>query len=205
MKRMLSYWRVRDCDSVRSARQVKASSSRSLRRHRPVQILVVERRLGEAGVVVGHEARQEGVAGLHGADAGEPQLLHQAVLQGLVGALDAALGLAGVGADDLDVERLQRATELGHAVAVKPGRLVDAEDRVLVGVERHRLAVRLEVSLGGVEVGEGRTPICTNCRCISRLVASSMKTSRVHSAPRSSNQQCSEPSIWTSSPTHSRR
>jgi hypothetical protein len=30
MKRMLSYWSVRDYDSVRSARQVKASSSRSL-------------------------------------------------------------------------------------------------------------------------------------------------------------------------------
>jgi hypothetical protein len=72
-----------------------------------VKILVVERRLGEAGVVVGHECRQEGVAVVHGADAGEPQLLHQPVLQGLVGALDATLGLAGVGEDDLDAERLQ--------------------------------------------------------------------------------------------------
>jgi hypothetical protein len=55
-----------------------------------VKVLVIERRLGEAGVVVGHEGRQEGVAG-HGADAGEPEFLHQAVLRGFVGALDASL------------------------------------------------------------------------------------------------------------------
>ena len=66
------------------------------RMHGPVQVLVVERRFGEAGVVVGDEARQEGVAVLNGADAGEPQLFHQAFLQRVVGALDAALGLAGV-------------------------------------------------------------------------------------------------------------
>src|SRR5579859_971135 len=35
------------------------------RLHGPMQVLVVERRLGEAGVVVGHEARQEGVAVFH--------------------------------------------------------------------------------------------------------------------------------------------
>ena len=49
-----------------------------------MQVLVVERRLGEAGVVVGHEGREQGVASLDGADAGEPQLLHQAVLQVLL-------------------------------------------------------------------------------------------------------------------------
>jgi hypothetical protein len=37
--------------------------------------------------------------------AGEPQLLHQTVLQGLVSPLDPALGLAEVGADQIDVER----------------------------------------------------------------------------------------------------
>jgi transposase-like protein len=40
---------------------------------------------------------------------------------------------------------------------------------------------------------------------INRLVASSIKASSVHIPPRFSNQACSEPSICTSSPRHSRR
>ena len=130
---------------------------------------------------------RKGVAVVHGADAGEPNLLHQPVLQGLVGALDAALGLVGVGADDLDRQRLQRATELGHAISIEPARLVHPENRELVGVERHGLAVSLQVSVRGGKIGEFDSD-CTNCRCISRLGASSMNTSRVQLGPRSSNQ-----------------
>jgi hypothetical protein len=40
---------------------------------------------------------------------------------------------------------------------------------------------------------------------ISRPVASSTNAGSVHTAPRSSNQACSEPSICTNSPTQSRR
>jgi hypothetical protein len=47
------------------------------RTHRPVQILGVGRRLGEAGVVVGEERQKEAVAGLQGADAGQAHLLDQ--------------------------------------------------------------------------------------------------------------------------------
>jgi len=59
----------------------------------------------------------EGVGRVDVIDAGEPQLLHQSVLQRLVGPLDPALGLAGVGAVQVDVEAVQGAPELGHAVA----------------------------------------------------------------------------------------
>ena len=53
----------------------------------------------------------------------------------------AALRLAGVRAQDLDVEFTQGASELGHALTA--GSLaVHAEDGVLVGVERDRAAVR---------------------------------------------------------------
>src|SRR5271154_6418979 len=54
--------------------------------------------------------------------------------------------------DDVDVQRQQRATELGHAVA--PGSLlaVHPEDAVLVAVERHRLAMRLQIAAGRPEV-----------------------------------------------------
>ena len=45
----------------------------------------------------------------------KPQLLHQAILQRAVRSLDSALGLAGVRADDLDVQLCQRTAELRHA------------------------------------------------------------------------------------------
>ena len=51
---------------------------------------------------------------------------------------------------------MQRPAELGHAVATERPRMVDPEHAVLVAVERHRLAPGLQVSAGGVEIGEGR-------------------------------------------------
>src|SRR3546814_1945874 len=49
-----------------------------------------------------------------------------------------------VGADDLDVERLQRAPEMRHAIAPCGAGAGVAENAVLVGIERHRLAMRSE-------------------------------------------------------------
>jgi hypothetical protein len=86
-------------------------------------------------------------------NAGEPQLLHEPVLQGLVRPLDPALRLRAVGADDLDVQLAHRPPELGGAVAAGPGH---PEDAVLVGVEGHRPAVRLDVAPRRLQVGEGR-------------------------------------------------
>ena len=69
-----------------------------------MEILVVRGRLGKTSVVVSDEAGQEGVCRIDRTDAGEPQLLHQAILQRMMCAFDAPLCLTGIGAEKLDVE-----------------------------------------------------------------------------------------------------
>src|SRR3954468_17463238 len=85
---------------------------------------------------------------------GEPQLFHQAVLQGLVRPLDPALRLARIGADNLDVERVERTAELGHAVAADCPLMIDAKDAVLVAIEGDRFAPGLQISPGRMEIRE---------------------------------------------------
>ena len=46
-----------------------------------MKVLIARGRLGKAAVIVGDEAGQKCVGRLDRADAGEPQLLHQAILQ----------------------------------------------------------------------------------------------------------------------------
>src|SRR6202045_3761633 len=67
-------------------------------------------------------------------------------------ARSASLRLLGVGTDDVDVQGQQRATELGHPVAADSLLAVHPEDAVLVAVERHRLAMRLQIGTGRPEV-----------------------------------------------------
>jgi hypothetical protein len=50
-----------------------------------------------------HEARQECVAFLHAADAGQSQFVDQPVLQRPIHPLDATHGLAGICTENLDV------------------------------------------------------------------------------------------------------
>jgi hypothetical protein len=121
--------------------------------------LVSGGRLGELRVEPVQKARQEGVAGLERIDPFESQLLHQPVLQRLVHPLDAPLGLGTVGVEDVDVQLVQGAAELRETGAAGGTGLVDAEDRVLVAVEGHRLAVVLQVAASRVEVVEGRLRI----------------------------------------------
>src|SRR6266851_3219468 len=121
-----------------------------------MQVLRVVRFLAEASVVVGQETRQQFIAGANRSDAVKPQFLDQAILQGLVGTLDAALCLRRVGAQNVDVEGVQSPSELGHAVALDSARTIDPKDAVLVAVERDRLAMRLEVLAGRLKVVEGR-------------------------------------------------
>src|SRR5271166_4911967 len=52
-------------------------------------------------------------------------------LQGLVGALAPPLRRARIGADDVDVERVQGAAELGHPVSAKRSWMVDPEDPIV--------------------------------------------------------------------------
>src|SRR5947208_6512073 len=51
---------------------------------------------------------------------------------------------------------MQCMAKLGHAVTAQRAGLVDAEDAVLVTVERHRFAPGLQMGAGGMEIGESR-------------------------------------------------
>src|SRR6202011_1628911 len=84
----------------------------------PMEVLQVARLLAEAVIVISQESRQQFIAGGNRADPLKAQFLDQAILQGLVGTLDAALRLRRVGAQNVDVEGVQRPAELGHPVAL---------------------------------------------------------------------------------------
>src|SRR5437016_2094122 len=74
---------------------------------------------------------------------------------GAVGALDPALRLRTVGAETVDVEVAEGAAELGEPGAPLGAVAgVDVEDTQPVAIERHGLAVALEVVPGRVEVIE---------------------------------------------------
>lgn len=98
------------------------------------------------------EPGQKRVAGLHIADVLKSEFFHQAILQRAVGSLNAALGLAGVRADDLDIQLGQGTAELCHAGATLRIRLIDSEDGVLVRVKGHRTSVGGKISLQRFEV-----------------------------------------------------
>src|SRR6202022_5156628 len=124
-----------------------------------MEVLGVVRLLAEAGVVIGQETRQQLVSGGDGADTLKTKLLDQAILQGLVGALAAGLRLGRVGAQNVDVERVQRAPELGHAVPLDRPGAIDPKDAVLVAVERDRLAMRLEILAGRLARSRRSAPV----------------------------------------------
>ena len=69
---------------------------------------------------------------------------------------------------------MQSPAELGHAIAADRILLVDPEHAVFIGIERHRLAMVLQISSRRRKIIEGVLSLSTNCRCISRLVASSI-------------------------------
>lgn len=62
--------------------------------HWAMDIKVRASGLGETTVVASHEEWKISIGGFDGADVAQPQLLYQAILQGEMGSLDAALGLA---------------------------------------------------------------------------------------------------------------
>src|ERR1700738_5079048 len=65
---------------------------------------------------------------------------------------DASLRLRAVGTDDVNVQRQQRAAELCHSVAAGSILAVHPEDAVLVAVQRHRLAVLLQIGAARAEI-----------------------------------------------------
>ena len=99
-----------------------------------MQILVIGRRFGTAHVIIGDERREEGVAFRQGCRPRQPQFLDQAVLQRLVGTLDPPFGRARIGADDVDVERVQDAAKLGYPVTTESAWMVDQEDPMLAAI-----------------------------------------------------------------------
>src|ERR1700746_3710298 len=116
-----------------------------------MKVLVACRRLGKAGVVVSDEPRQEGVRRVDRADVGKSQLLYQAILERMMSTLDAALRLAGIGTENLDVE-LGCPSELGHSIAAGRVLVRYPKDRMLVGVEGNRLTVMMKIGLQRFEI-----------------------------------------------------
>ena len=108
----------------------------------------------EAPVEIGNELRRIRIGPGPVRDAQQAQFFDQAVLQSLVGAFNAALGLGGIGADDLDVQLLHRAAKLGQTRARNGVFRIDAEDAVFVAVKGARLAVERQVALHSGTVAE---------------------------------------------------
>src|SRR5271166_3623592 len=123
---------------------------------RAVRVLAISRRQGEPGVPSRHEGRREGLSLLDRRYPPQAHLPHQPVLQGLVGPLDAALGLRGERGDQLDAQSLGDAAEFGLAVAADRVLGVDAEDAVPIRIERQRTAVRHDMAPERPEIGARR-------------------------------------------------
>ena len=105
------------------------------------------------------EARQERVCCIDRTDPGEPQFLHQAILKRMMRALDAALSLACIGAENLDVEFRQSPPELGHSITADRVLVRHPKDGMLVGVEGDRFTVATKIGLQRLEIGE--RAVCT--------------------------------------------
>lgn len=108
----------------------------------------------EAAVEISHERGQESITRFPGRDVSQPQFFGQAVLQGLDGPFDPSLGLWGMGTDDLNVELLHGASELGQSWRGSAGGLIDPENAVFVAVECEWLAMSLNIRSGGLSVAE---------------------------------------------------
>src|SRR6202011_4196026 len=114
---------------------------------RTMKVLIAGRGLGKAAVVVSDEAGQERICRLDRADAGQSQLLHQTILQRMMRARDASLRLAGIRAENLDVEFRQSPPELGHSIAAARVLVRHTKDAMLVGVEGDGFTVATEIGL----------------------------------------------------------
>jgi len=118
-----------------------------------VQVLSLRGGHRELLVELLHEPGQEGVAGTHVRDAGKAQLPSPDNPAASVGSFYSSLGLAGVRAQDLDVQLRQCTAQLRHVRAALRIRPVHAKDGVLVGVESGRAAMRHKITVQRFEVG----------------------------------------------------
>ena len=112
-------------------------------------------RLGEAAVVVGEIGRQVGLGRGHGRDPVEAQLGDEAILEGGPEALDAALGLGGMGADVADAEVAEDLAELGGMLSTlellleTPVGVIADEDAEAIAVEGHGQAMPAATAAAG--------------------------------------------------------
>ena len=98
----------------------------------------------------------------------------------------------------------------GHQHGTPAKITIDKSGANTAAIESDNAAHDTEVEIRQVKylnnvVEQDHRAIKRHRSAINRLVASSIKASSVHIPPRFSNQACSEPSICTSSPRHSRR
>ncbi len=95
--------------------------------------------------------------GIRLGQAGNPvqtQLFGQAILQGLDRTLDPSLGLGGIGTDDLNIQLLHSASELGQVAVDACGRHIDPKNAVFVAVEGNWFAVLPEIAFRCLSVAE---------------------------------------------------
>src|SRR5208283_3115234 len=126
---------------------------RKLEPQRTMGVFKVLRRNHEFGVEACDELRKERLGLLDRGDVAQPHLLDQAILQGLIGALDTPLGLRRQRANLLDAQALGHAVELGLAVAAQSFFGVDAKDAKTIRVERQRRPIRQEMAAQRDEIG----------------------------------------------------
>src|SRR5260221_11446684 len=72
----------------------------------------------------------------------------------MMSALDTSLRLAGIGAQNLDVEFRQRPSELGHSIAADRVLVRHPKDGMLVGVEGDGFTVTTKIGLQRFEIGK---------------------------------------------------
>src|ERR1700738_5117378 len=140
MKSTLSYCNVSACERVRSSFQANASSRLSPGRNGRVGALVFAGGLAKRALYSVINAGRTALPSARVRTPASRNSLTRRSCKVLCARSTRPLGLARIGADDVDVQRVERAAKLGHAVAAKRPRMVDAEDAVLVAVECHRLA-----------------------------------------------------------------
>ena len=85
-------------------------------------------------------------------DTAQAQFFDQAILQGLVGTFDAAFGLGGVGTDQLNVQFIQGAGELGDPIALQVIGMIDAKNAEFIAVKCQRASMLAQILLGRLEV-----------------------------------------------------
>lgn len=110
---------------------------------------------GKSAVEILDELVDKGIRVYDGRDILQTQFFDQAILQGGYDPLDAPFGLRGVCADNLDLQSVHSAAELGHARAGERLGDIYLENAVFVAVESQWASVAGQILAGGLEIAKG--------------------------------------------------